>query len=56
MASIQIPLKLIVMENDKGVMIRYFMPSIILEQYKGTEGVAGELDGMVSNIIASVTN
>ena len=54
MAGIQIPLKLIVMENEKGVMIRYFMPSTILKQYKGTEAVAGELDGLVSNIITEV--
>ena len=54
MAGIQIPLKLIVMENEKGVMIRYFMPSTILKQYKGTEAVTGELDGLVSNIIAEV--
>ena len=31
------------------------MPSTILKQYKGTEAVAGELDGLVSNIIAEVT-
>ncbi|MFK5982271.1 MAG: DUF302 domain-containing protein [Flavobacteriaceae bacterium] len=55
MAGIQIPLKLIVMENDKGVMIRYFMPSTVLKQYKGTEVVAGELDGLMSNIIAAVS-
>ena len=54
MAAIQIPLKLIVMENENGVMIRYFMPSTILKQYEGTEAVAGELDGLVSNIIAEV--
>ena len=55
MAGIQIPLKLIVMENDNGVMIRYFLPSTILKQYKGTEEVAGELDGLIANIIAEVT-
>jgi uncharacterized protein (DUF302 family) len=55
MAGIQIPLKLIVMENDNGVMIRYFLPSIILKQYKGTEEVASELDGLIANIIAEVS-
>lgn len=55
MAVIQIPLKLIVMENDKGVMIRYFLPTKLLENYKGTESIAKELDGLVANIIAEVT-
>jgi uncharacterized protein (DUF302 family) len=55
MAGIQIPLKLIVMENDNGVMIRYFLPSTILKQYKGTEEVASELDGLIANIIAEVS-
>jgi len=55
MAVIQIPLKLIVMENNKGVMIRYFLPSTLLAKYKGTEAVAEELDGLVANIMAEVT-
>jgi len=55
MAVIQIPLKLIVMENNKGVMIRYFLPSTLLANYKGTEAVAKQLDSMVVNIIAEVT-
>jgi len=55
MAVIQIPLKLIIMENNKGVMIRYFLPSTLLANYKGTEAVAKELDGLVANIIAEVT-
>lgn len=56
MAAIQIPLKLIVMENEKGVVIRYFMPSTILQQYKGTEAISSELDGLVNKIIASISN
>ena len=55
MAAIQIPLKLIVMENEKGVVIRYFLPSTILKPYQGTESVANELDGLVENIITTVT-
>jgi len=55
MAVIQIPLKLIIMENNKGVMIRYFLPSTLLANYKGTEAVAKELDSKVANIIAEVT-
>lgn len=55
MAAIQIPFKLIVMENDKGVIIRYFLPSTILKPYKGTENVASELDGLIINIITEVS-
>jgi uncharacterized protein (DUF302 family) len=55
MAVIQIPLKLIVMENNKGVMIRYFLPSTLLANYKGTEATAKKLDGLVANILAEVT-
>jgi len=55
MAVIQIPLKLIVMENNKGVMIRYFLPSTLLANYKGTEAVAKQLDGLVVNILTEVT-
>lgn len=55
MAVIQIPLKLIIMENDKGVAIRYFLPSTLLAHYKGTESVAKELDGLVANIITEAT-
>lgn len=54
MAVIQIPLKLIIMENNKGVVIRYFSPSTLLANYKGTEAVAKELDGLVANIITEV--
>ena len=39
MAAIQIPLKLIVMENENGVMIRYFMPSTILKQYEANNSI-----------------
>lgn len=55
MAAIQIPLKFIVMEIDKGVVLRYFLPFTILKQYNGTEEVAAELDSMVKNIIAETT-
>jgi uncharacterized protein (DUF302 family) len=55
MAGIQIPLKLIIKETDKGVIIRYFLPSTILKPYTGTENVANELDSLVANIITEVT-
>jgi len=55
MAVIQIPLKLLIMENNKGVVIRYFLPSTLLANYKGTEAVSKELDSLVANIITEVT-
>lgn len=56
-ATIQIPLKFIVMEKpDKKVVIRYFKPSAVLNQYKGEEAISSELDGLVDKILAEVTN
>ncbi len=56
-ATIQIPLKFIVMERpDNKVMVRYFMPSTVLNQYQGEEEIAKELDGLVDKIIAEISN
>ncbi|MFY0654385.1 MAG: DUF302 domain-containing protein [Cyclobacteriaceae bacterium] len=56
-ATIQIPLKLIVMEKPDGkVVVRYFKPSTILNKYKGEEAIAAELDGLVEKILAEVTS
>jgi len=56
-ATIQIPLKFIVMERpDNKVVVRYFMPSTILNQYQGEEEIAKELDGLVDKIIAEISN
>lgn len=55
MATIQIPLKIIVMEKPDGkVVLRYFKPSTLLNQYKGEEAIAQELDGIVDEIVSSV--
>jgi len=55
-ATIQIPLKFIVMEKpDKTVVIRYFKPSAVLNQYEGEAGISSELDGLVAKIIAEIT-
>lgn len=57
MASIQIPLKFIVMEKpDKTVVLRYFKPSVVLNQYDGEKEIASELDGLVEKIIAEIQN
>jgi len=55
MATIQIPLKIIVMEKpNKKVVLRYFMPSTLLNQYKGEEKIAEELDKLVKKIMKEV--
>jgi uncharacterized protein (DUF302 family) len=56
-ATIQIPLKFIVMEKPDGkVVVRYFKPSELLNKYKDEETIAAELDGLVEKILAEVTN
>lgn len=55
MAGIVIPLKIIVMEKGDKIMVRYFMPSIVLKPYKGTEAIAKDLDAKVTKIIAEAT-
>ncbi|MBC8198392.1 MAG: DUF302 domain-containing protein [Candidatus Marinimicrobia bacterium] len=55
MAGIAIPLKIIVMEKDEKVMVRYFQPSVTLKPYKGTEAIANELDSKIAKVIAEVT-
>lgn len=57
LATIQIPLKFIVMERpDKKVVLRFFKPSAVLANYEGEQEIANELDGLVANIIKEVTN
>ena len=57
MAAIRIPLKFLVMENPKGkVVLRYFMPSTLLNEYKGEEEISKELDDLVKTIIGKLTN
>lgn len=55
MAGIAIPLKIVVMEKMGKVMVRYFLPSVTLKPYKGTEAIAKELDGKLAKAIAEVT-
>jgi uncharacterized protein (DUF302 family) len=56
-ATIQIPLKFVVMEKPDGkVVVRYFKPSTILNKYQGEETVSAELDGLVVKILAELTN
>jgi len=57
LATIQVPLKFIVMEKPNGkVILRYFLPSNLLGSYKGEEQIAKELDGLVQKIINEISN
>ena len=56
-AAIQIPLKFIVMEKPNGnVIVRYFKPSKVLNDYSGVEAISNELDSLVNIIINEITN
>ena len=56
MAGIQIPLKIIVMEKPDGkVVLRYFKPSTLLNQYNGEEAISAELDAIVEKITKTVS-
>ena len=56
-ASIQIPLKFIVMEKPDGkVIVRYILPSKLLENYKGEELIANELDTLVATIVKEISS
>lgn len=56
-ASIQIPLKLLVMEKpDNTVVVRFLKPSTVLNQYAGEEEIAKELDGLLENILNEIVN
>jgi uncharacterized protein (DUF302 family) len=55
-ATIQIPLKFIVMEKPDGkVVIRYFEPSELLNKYQGEEAISAELDSLVEKIVSELT-
>lgn len=56
-ASIQIPLKLLVMEKpDNTVVVRFLKPSTVLNEYAGEEEIAKELDGLLENILNEIAN
>lgn len=56
-AAIQIPLKFIVMEKPDGkVIVRYFKPSKVLNNYSGEEAISNELDSLVNIIINEIIN
>lgn len=55
-AALEMPFRLVVMEaNDKSVLVTYYRPSSVFAPYKGLEGLGREIDGVLDNIVASIT-
>jgi len=54
-ASPEIPLRILVMEGDKGAMVTWVKPSTTIGKYKGLESLGTELDSTLQQIATSVT-
>lgn len=54
-ASPEIPLRILVMQGDKGAMVSWVKPSTTIGKYKGLESLGSELDSTLQQIAASVT-
>jgi len=55
-AALEMPFRVLVMEaNDGKVLITFYRPSSALAQYKGLGGLGRELDGVMNDIVASIT-
>jgi len=55
-AALEMPFRVLVMEaNDGSVLVTYYRPSSILSPYKGCEGLGREIDGVMDDIVASIT-
>lgn len=53
-AGIEIPLRIVVMEEDMGTMFSYNKPSHIFEKYPKLKALRKELDGVVAKIVSAV--
>jgi len=53
-AGIEIPLRIVVMEGDMGVMFAYRKPSITFGQYPKLKNLGEELDGVLTKITDAV--
>lgn len=53
-AGIEIPLRIVVMEGDMGVMFTYRKPSITFGQYPKLKSLGEELDGVLAKITDAV--
>jgi len=55
-AALEMPFRVLIMEaNDGEVLITFYRPSSALAQYKGLSGLGRELDGVMNDIVASIT-
>jgi len=56
-AALEMPLRVVVMEaNDGKVLMTFYRPSSVLAPYKGLGGLGRELDGVMDDIVASISN
>ncbi len=53
-AGIEIPLRIVVMESDMGVMFTYRKPSVTFGQYQKLKSLGQELDGVLAKIADAV--
>lgn len=53
-AGIEIPLRIVVMEGDMGVMFTYRKPSIVFGLYPRLKSLGEELDGVLAKIASAV--
>lgn len=57
LASIEPPLKFVVMEKPNGkVIVRYIKPSYMFNSYTGLNDLSKEFEGLMATIVKSITN
>ncbi len=55
-AALEMPFRVLIMEaNDGKVLITFYRPSSALAPYKGLGGLGRELDGVLDDIVASIS-
>lgn len=55
-AALEMPFRVLVMEaNDGKVLVTFYRASSVLAQYKGLGGLGRELDGVLKDIVASIS-
>ena len=55
-AALEMPFRVLVMEaNDGKVLVTFYRASSVLAPYKGLGGLGRELDGVLDDIVTSIT-
>jgi len=55
-AALEMPFRVLIMEaNDGKVLITFYKPSSVFALYKGLGGLGRELDGVMNDIVASIS-